>query len=134
MDAVAVHEAEIAGTDRATERFDRFGLFEEQSLVEHVGDMELLDDLLILYRDILLILVEVQQFLPRRRQFLVGGEDGHQRTPRQLARDDKISADRKEKEGRKVSDKIAKKLDEEFSIINLEPNVIDLAEAMGHIG
>ena len=71
-------------------------LFEQQPLVEHIGDVELLDDLLVLDRHILLVLIKIEQFLPRRRQFLVSGEHGDQRAPRELALDHEISADQKE--------------------------------------
>src|SRR5258705_5741787 len=66
MDPVTVHQIEIGGGDLAAQRFDGLRLFEQQSFIEHIRDMELLDDLLILDRDVLLILIEIEQFLPRR--------------------------------------------------------------------
>jgi hypothetical protein len=65
MDAVAVHDAQIGGTNRALERLDDLGLFEQQTFVEHIRNGELLDDLLVFDRHVLLVLIEVEQFLPR---------------------------------------------------------------------
>jgi hypothetical protein len=65
MDPVTVHQIEIGGGDLAAQRFDGLRLFEQQSFIEHIRDVELLDDLLILDRDVLLILIEIKQLLPR---------------------------------------------------------------------
>ena len=64
-DAVAVDQADIAEFDLALRRLDR-AFVEQQTGIEHVGDLELLDDLLVLDRDVLLVLVEIEQLLPRR--------------------------------------------------------------------
>src|SRR5205814_8447925 len=64
------------------------------------GGLELLDDLLVGDPRIFLDLVEVEQFLPRRGQVLVGGEDRHQRAERQTVLDDQIPAQRVEEERR----------------------------------
>ena len=100
MDAVAVHHSEIGGGDLAVQRLDLLRLFEQQAFVEHIRDLELLDDLLILDRHILLVLIKVEQLLPRRRQLLISGEHRDQRAPRELALDHKVTADQKEQEWR----------------------------------
>ena len=63
-DAIAVDKTDIGQFDLALRRFDVAPFLEQQPRIEHVGDMELLDYLLVLDRDVLLVLVEVEQFLP----------------------------------------------------------------------
>ena len=82
VDAVAVDDVDIGRGDLAGEWFDLGWLFEQQAPVDHIGDMELFDDLLVFDRHILLVLVIIEQFLPRRRHIFVGGENGNQRAKR----------------------------------------------------
>src|SRR5579875_2847453 len=65
MDAIGVDDIDMAGHDLAAERLDPFRPLEQQPPIEHLGDMELLDNLLVFDRDILLVLVIVEQFFPR---------------------------------------------------------------------
>src|SRR5436309_5213031 len=78
-DAIAVDQADIAEFNLALRRLDRLALFEQEPGIEHVGDLELLDDLLVLDRDVLLVLVEIEQFLPRRGQILIRRDHRYQR-------------------------------------------------------
>src|SRR5437764_15004040 len=91
-DAVAIDQTDIGQLDFALRRLDGAPLVEQQARVEHIGYMKLLDDLLVLDRDVLLVLVEIEQLLPGRRQFLVCREHRDQRAERQFARDDEIAA------------------------------------------
>ena len=134
MDAVGVDDVDIGGGDLAGERLDVLGGFEQQAPVDHVGDMELLDDLLVFDRDILLVLVVIEQFLPRCRHVFVGGEHRHQRAKRQAAFDDEIAADHKEEKRRQIADQIVQELDKELTIVDFEPDIVDFAEAMGDFG
>src|SRR5437763_2632372 len=132
-DAVAVDQADIAEFDFALRRLDR-ALVEQETGIEHVGDLELLDDLLVLDRDILLVLVEIEQFLPRRRQLLIGGEHRHQRAERQFADNHEVAADHKKEERRQLVDQVVEEFDEELAVIDVEADVVDLAEAVRDVG
>jgi hypothetical protein len=107
MDAVSIHQPNIGGGNLAGERLDFFRLLEQQSSIEHIGDVELFDYLLVFDRDILLVLVKVEQFLPWGRQFLIGGNHRGQGADRELAFDDKVSADRIKEERGEISNETA---------------------------
>ena len=133
-DAVAIDEAEIAELDLALRRLDHPAVIVQQARIEHVGDLELLDDLLVLDRDVLLVLVEIEQFLPRRRQLLVGREHRHQRAERQFAVDHEISADHEKEERRQLVEQVVEEFDEELAVVDVEADVVDLAEAVRDVG
>ena len=134
MDAVGVDDIDIAGGDLAGERLDVLGGFEQQPPVDHVGDMKLLDDLLVFDRDILLVLVVIEQFVPRCRHVFIGGEHRHQRAKRKAAFDDEIAADHKEEKRRQIADEIVEEFDKKLAIVDLEPKIINFAEALGDLG
>ena len=116
------------------QRFELLRRFEQQAFVEHIRNLELLDDLLVFDRHVLLILIEVKQLLPRRRYVLIGGKHSDQRAERELALDDKISADQEKQERRKIADQIVEEFYEEFAVIDLEPNVVDFSQALRDVG
>ena len=129
-----VHQADIGRGDLAVQRLDLFRRFEQRALVEHIRNLELLDDLLVFDRHVLLVLIEVEQLLPRRRQVFISGEHRDQRAERELALDHKITADQKEQEWRKISDQIVEEFNEEFAIIDLEPNIVNFTQALRDVG
>ena len=133
-DAVAVDETDIGQFDLVLRRFYGAPLVEQQARVEHIGYMKLLDDLLVLDRDVLLVLVEVEQFLPWRRQFLVCREHRDQRAERQFARDDEIAADQVEEKRRQLVDQVVDEFDKELAVVDVEADVVDLAEAVRDVG
>ena len=107
---------------------------EQQMPIEHIGHLELLDHLLVFDRDILLVLIVSEQLVPRRRHVLIGGEHRHQCAERQAVLDDKISTDQKEEKRCQITEHIVEKFDKELSVIHLQSDVVDLAEALKAVG
>src|SRR5437763_1688083 len=129
-DAVIVHHTDIGRSDLAMQRFELLRRFEQQAFVEHIRNLELLDDLLVFDRHVLLVLIEVKQLLPRRRYVLIGGKHRDQRAERELALDHKISADQEKQERRRIADHIVEKVYEEVEVIDLYQNIVDFSLAL----
>ena len=132
--AIVLGERQIGDRQLAGQRHDPLRLLEQQPGVGHAGGLELLDNLLVGDPGVFLDLVEVEQLLPRRSQILVGGKDRHQRAERQIALDDQIAADQEKQERGDVSDQIVEEFYKELAVIDLKPDVVDLAEPVRDLG
>src|SRR3546814_5152287 len=71
------------------------------------------------------LLVPVDQLLDRRRQILVGGDDGNQRADVEAAGDREQAAAGVEHEGRQLGQQVVDELHEELALIDLEADVED---------
>src|SRR5665213_711854 len=129
---IVAGERQIGDRQLAGKPRDRLRLGQQELGVEHVGRFELLDDLVVGEPRVLVVLVEVEQLLPRRRQILVRRQHRDQRAERQVAPDHQVAADREEERG-ELPDKVVEKFDEELAPVNLEPDVVDGAEKMGEV-
>ena len=125
---------QIADRQLALQPRDLAGLAQHQLGIGQPGRLKLFDDLLVFDPRVLFLLIEIEQFLPRRGHVLVGRQHRDQRAERQIAADYQIAADRIEEERRQLSDEVVEKLDEEFALIDLEADVVDAAEQAGEIG
>src|ERR1700733_4334715 len=109
----------------------RFG--EQQVQIDHVGRLELLDDLVVGDPRVLVVLIKVEQLLPGRRQILVRGKHRDQRAARQIPPVDQTAAERIEEERGQLPYEVVEELDEELPPVNLEPDIVDGAEDMREI-
>ena len=78
-------------------------------------------------------LVIGQQFLPRRRQILIGRQYGNQRAHRYFTLDHQITANREEEERRELGQQIVQELNKEFFVVDLKTNMEDRAQALREI-
>jgi hypothetical protein len=96
--AIILGQRQIADQDLALQPWNGFRLVEQQLRAGKPGRLELLDDLLVDDPRIFLVLVKVEQLLPRRGDVFVRRQHRYQRAEGQLAADHQVSADRVEKE------------------------------------
>src|SRR5260370_34606701 len=113
---------------------DAFGLCEQQPRIGQARGVELVDDLLVFDPRILLLLVKIEQLLPRRGQVLIGRQHRNQSADRQIAADHQITADREEEERGQLREEVVEKLDKKFAPVDLEANVVDPAQQVGKVG
>ena len=106
----------------------------QQLFLDHAGGLELLDELYELDACVLHALVVIEQFLPRRRQVLVGADHGDQGAERHVPHDDQIAADGIEEERRQLGDEIIEELDEELQFGDLDADDENRAEPFGEVG
>src|SRR3546814_3397233 len=96
--------------------------------------LELVDHLLVLDLHVEALLVPVDQLLDRRRQILVGGDDGNQRADVEAAGDREQAAAGVEHEGRQLGQQVVDELHEELALIDLEADVEDAPQPRREIG
>ena len=120
------HDREFAG-----ERRQSFRLGHLQTGVDHPGGLELFYDLLVFDPRILLDLIKIEEFLPRRSQIFVCRQHRDQSAERKISADHQITADRIEEKRRKLSNEIVQKLDKELTLVNFEPYFVNRAEEVG---
>ena len=132
-DAAAVFfgERQIGDDDLAGERRHALRASSRQARIHQTGWLKLLDDLVVFDPRILEALVEIEQFLPWRRQILVGRKHRHQRPERKTAPDHQITADREKEERGQLAYEVVQELDEEFALIDLKADVVDSAQERG---
>src|SRR5260370_21891871 len=75
-------------------------------------------------------MIEVEQLLQRGREVFISSEPRDERAEGEHALDHIITADQKEQEWCEISDQIVKEFNEEFAIIDLEPNVVNFTQAL----
>ena len=101
---------------------------------DHVGRLELFDDLVVLDLDVVAGLLPIQQLAHRAGQVLVGSDHGDQGTDVELAVDRQQAAGRVEDERRELTQEVVEKLDEELALKDLESDREDSAETAGQLG
>ena len=99
--------------------------------IEDPRRLELLDHLLVLDPRVFLLLVEQQEFLPRCRHVLVGGEYRDECAEAQVAHDHQVAADQVEEERRQLPDEVVEELDDELAVEDLVADQVDSAENLG---
>ena len=115
----------------AAQMRDFIGLAFEQARVDLAPRGETFNDHIPPQRHVLRLVVIGQQFLPRARQILVGGQGRDQRAHRDLPLDRKIPPHGIEKERCQLGDEVVEKLHEEFLLVDLEADLEQLAQPVG---
>ena len=83
---------------------------------------EMLGDLIVFHLNVETLLVPVDQLLQGRRQLAIGGDDGDELADVEGAAQGEIAADRVEEERRQLRQEIVEEFDEEFPVVDLEPD------------
>ena len=85
-------------------------------------DVELLDDLLVFDRDVVALLIPIDQLLHGRRQVAIGRDDGDELADVEPSLERQIAPDGVEEERRELGQKIVEKLHREFAVVEVEPD------------
>ena len=131
--AGVVGNPQVAGRDRAGDRRHGFHDGLVNARLDHVVGIELFDHLRVFDLNVQPFLIPVDQLPDRRRQILIGGNDGDQLTDVQIARDRQVPAQEVEQERRELRHEVVQELDEELALIELVANEEDAAQTAGDV-
>ena len=134
LDPVLVGQGHVLQGKRARDRFDRLGTVTLQGWIQHVGRLELFDQLPILDAGIGHALVIFQELFPRRGEVRIGGEHGDQRAEGEVAANDQIAADGIEKQRRERDQEVVGELHQELLPVQPVPDIEDARQAVREMG
>src|SRR4029077_17905950 len=97
-------------------------------------DVELLDDLLVFDRDVVALLIPIDQLLHGRGQVAIGRDDGDELADVEPSLERQIPTDGVEEEGGELGQEIVEKFHREFAIVEVEPDEEEASEPRADLG
>ena len=134
FDPVLVGEGDMLKGKRGGNRFDRLRTVTLQGWVQHVGRLELFDQLPILDAGVGHALIVFEELFPRRGEVRIGGEHGDQRAEGEVAANDQDAADGIEKQRRQRDQEVVGELHQELLAVQPVPDIEDARQAVREMG
>ena len=133
LDAAFVGDRKIDRRQRKLQSGDVARVDGLNARVDHVVDVELLEDLGIFYVDVLPRLIPVDQVLQRARQILVGGDDRDQLPDIESSLDHLIAAHEIKEKRRNLHEKIVNELYQKLPLVQIVTDLEDAPQPRGDI-